>query len=350
MTSIKIVSIFYEKPFCNNKASSNPSVAWMESSFDQHYDFKFIMRGGGDEDNVISFPESSSTVDTIKKFFFNSEFRADFRKKKKLTINAIKEANVVWVRAPSLVPLWLSSFWKSDVRHKLVIHVCANRFTLDRLVKSVSLNNVGRFFYGLVLKFVFFILSRKGVKFFNTGTHVANNFSIKNSDNLIDFIVNEDALQNSGNGRGLVCLGRMSKINDNTELRRFLSVINENIDVYGPGEFSDRAPFINKGVVDSKSVIYELSKYETLVCITEEYYEGFPRVIAEAVTLGMYVVISKKSTFVADMFDYPKLIFSEDVLCKNDFNTKLIEGAACRQGIDDFIRKIKTQSVAKLSH
>ena len=194
----------------------------------------------------------------------------------------------------------------------MVIHLCANRLTASFLFQNFNLINIGRFFWGLLLRQIFRLAERKGARFFHTGEHVKNNFKIKNSTYLIDFVPH--MLNSVYRRQGFVFLGRTSKLNKNEELRRLASILPNKIDVYGPGSSQHNVDWVSyNGILSPSKVPVTISKYSALVCITEEYYEGFPRVIAEAISQNMWIIVNRDSTFYKDVREYPYLIVSNDI-------------------------------------
>lgn len=222
------------------------------------------------------------------------------------------------------------------------IHICANRLTFTFLKQNFTVSNLLKFLNGKVTTLLLKVAERKGAKFYHTGNQVKRAFHIKKSIYLIDYIPKYFEFTESR--KGFVFLGRTSKIKGNAELSRFVSLIPTELNLYGPGESSKIPAGISyRGVVAPELVAKEISQYAVLVCITHEYYEGFPRVLAEAISQNMWVVVNQSCTFFQDIKDYPYLIISEGIKSVAQLDAMLIKREAKSKGL--FRQSIEDKSL-----
>ncbi|MFA0314578.1 hypothetical protein [Vibrio cyclitrophicus] len=320
----KIVALICEKPFLGDEPLSNPSLYWFSSRLGDNT--TYVMRGSKTSNGYLSMPDTNSTFELISKTFTNSAFRAELRNSVKKVSSELDTADIIWIRGPSLVPFILSRFWKKKYREKSFVHICANRFTFNHLKYDFNFKNLIRYGYGCALTGLIQFLQKKGVTFFYTGSQVADNFKINNGNYLIDFVSGgvDLNLELNVNSLSFISLGRLSKLANNSEFNRFVSMANSNVDIYGPGDSSIKIDGVsNLGTVLPSEISSILDGYNVVICITNEYYEGFPRVIAEAVCKGLWVVVTKESVFLKDIIDYPKLIISEDIISEDGLHEKI---------------------------
>lgn len=342
MSKKSVLVILGEAPFVKGEPTSNPSVSWLQVFF-KDYKMALIMRGAGDsvqgDQKVISLPESKNTLSMIKNLLFSKSQRDDFFRVKHTIKKEKSESSLIWLRAPSLIPLLLSACWKKKYAQKMYIHICANRLTFGYLKANFTIANLLKFFNGKATTLILKSAERKGAKFFHTGEQVKQAFKIANSTYLIDYL--PKYFEFDCRREGFVFLGRTSKIKGNAELARFVNLIPSGLHLYGPGESSSILKEINyQGVVAPELVAEEISKYVALVCITHEYYEGFPRVLAEAISQDMWVVVNQSCTFFEDIKDYPYLIRSEDIKSAQQLEAILLARAivknnSFKQSIED---------------
>ncbi|MBU2917751.1 hypothetical protein KO505_07215 [Psychrosphaera sp. F3M07] len=345
--SKKVVAVLAEMAFLKGIVGSNPTVAWLEEYFSND-NVTYIMRGNEpDKDGVINLPSSKGTIDYLKNYLFNRNYRSAAKTKANKIRTDISNADLVWVRAPSLVPMLIAQIWKKEVQNKLNVHICANRMTWSYLKEVPSLINVVRFIYGAILKVCFKRLESKGVKFYFTGKQVGDNFGIKNGTYLIDYLTG--SLIESEFNFEMIALGRTTKFANNKEMFRFAQAIGSPIDIYGPGEALNKnfsGIYNTKGVVPPSKIQAVLSNYNTLICISFEYYEGFPRVIAEAIQQNLWVVVTKKCVFFNDIKDYPKIIISESIINEQDY-LSTINQVVNNKRLDQFKALICARSLLK---
>ncbi|MCC5855538.1 MAG: hypothetical protein JJU10_07680 [Idiomarina sp.] len=318
---MKIFSVICEKPFLGSDFSDNPSVSWMLRNAPG--EVVTLMRGTKKSQAVLSLPDSASTLGLIKKIITS---RASFMEVKGIFSQSIEMAlksDLIWVRGPGLLPIIFSSCFRPKVSKKSIIHLCANRLTFHYLVGNFSVGNLLRFLYGLTLILLMKYLALTGARFCYTGSQVKHNFRLPDSSSyIIDFLPkfsHPPVVVNSGTNSEIKCiaLGRLSKFNNNSELQRFIEVSGAVIDIYGPGDsstFNHGGGLQYCGAVKPSNVADVMDTYAALACISLEYYEGFPRVIAEAINAGKWVIVSMHSTFFKDVQQYPRLIVSECVV------------------------------------
>ncbi|MDU0114550.1 hypothetical protein RT723_16445 [Psychrosphaera aquimarina] len=345
--SKKVVAVLAEMAFVKGIAASNPTVAWLDKYFSNDK-VTYIMRGNEpNTESVINLPPSQGTIDYLKNYFFNRNYRIDAKTKAQKIRTDIINADLVWVRAPSLVPMLIAQIWKKEVQNKLNVHICANRMTWRYLKEVPTFKNLARLIYGVILKLCFKRLESKGVKFYFTGNQVKDNFGLKNGTYLIDYLTGP--LKESDFNFEMIALGRTTKFVNNKEMLRFAQAVGSPIDIFGPGEILSKKfseSYNTKGIVSPSEIQAILSNYNTLICISFEYYEGFPRVIAEAIQQNLWVVVTKKCVFYNDIKDYPKLIISESIYNKQDY-LNIIESGINSKKLEQFKALIRARSLLK---
>ena len=334
--------ILCERPFLDEFPLSNPSAFWLQEFMGEGS--TFVMRGASqysEVSDVVSLPSSSSTFDFLKKFLIDSKFRSESREVIARVLRLRESADALWVRGPALIPLLLSGIWMKKYALKSRVHICANRLTIAYAFRAPSVINFLRLFYGFLLVGILRLASRRGAQFYYTGTHVRKAFGLTNAKFLIDFVPRK-AVKVKPRAGG-VYLGRLDKISDNSEFKSIAMRANAPLDVYGPGELKDDLDCYSlKGVVNPLDVQDVLSSYIYLVCITNAYYEGFPRVLAEAIDQEMCVVVNRDASFIGDLIGYPKLIFSDE------FNEPLVlqkNANFDEQAQFEFVHKIRKSSL-----
>ncbi|MGB6141274.1 MAG: hypothetical protein WBG55_13210 [Pseudoalteromonas rhizosphaerae] len=345
MNEKKVLIILGEAPFVKGDATSNPSVSWLKEYFNGSK-MSLIMRGAGDSEQenqkIISLPESKNTLSMIKGLLFSNSHREDFGRVQKVIRQEKNQSSLIWLRAPSLIPLLLSTCWKKKYAEKMYIHICANRLTWAFLKRNFTVANLFKFLNGKLTTLILKKAERSGAKFFHTGNQVQEAFNIKESTYLIDYLPKHYPYNKQR--EGFVFLGRTSKIQGNAELSRFVKCIPGELNLYGPGESNAIPNGISyQGIVAPELVAKEISQYAVLVCITHEYYEGFPRVLAEAISQDMWVVVNRSCTFFADIKYYPYLIISEDIANVHQLESLLQKRSM--QSNNDFKQNIEDKSL-----
>ena len=326
MNKQDILVILGEAPFIQSDPLSNPSASWLRAYFSKS-NLSILMRGTKDlqvdaNTRVFSLPSAKNTLSMLSGLFLDANFRKEFFSVRKVIRQQKESASKIWLRAPSLIPLLLSGCWRKEYAQKMHIHICANRLTFSFFKKQKNVVNFIKFLNGKATTFILKQAEKKGATFYHTGSQVQEAFGIKESKYLIDYLPKKYDFDDKR--QGLVFLGRTSKLKGNAELTRFVNVTSNNISLYGPGDTSELPECVNyKGVVSPELVAEEISQYEALVCITNEYYEGFPRVLAEAISQEMWVVVNESCTFYNDLVNYPYLITSEDVKENEDLEALL---------------------------
>ena len=314
------------------------------------------MRGSGEDHQTRSFPAFSGTIGFFKDCLRSKELRDNYLLKFKQLRKDVQEADIVWVRGPSFIPILAAGFFLGiKDKKKIHIHICANRVTWSFLLKHFSVVNLFRYFYGVFLVAYYHYMQRSGSKFYYTGSHVKSNFHINTGDYLVDFVpdyITKKPLESFSEHRA-ISLGRLNKLADNDEFIRFSSLFGREISVFGPGDFparfEDQKCISYEGSLAPSDVLPTVDRYSIVVCISNEYYEGFPRVIAEAVQLRKILVVNKSSVFFEDVKHYPKLIISEEISTSDGFNEKLstLVGASETE-LDKYLAILHSRSKVKL--
>ena len=281
------------------KVSDNASAEWLIKRFDVS-NYTFIMRENRDDEiGVVNL----------------HSYRKIFSSRKKI-INLVKQSEKIWFRLPSPKVLLVFMLAKNHLKHKSVhIHFCANRMTYKYLKSNFSGPNLFRFIYGKFVKTYF--KNKNNFNYYYTGSHVKNNFNLsKDSKYIVDQVTLE---LSQVNGYGNCYFGRFFKLKDPS----FLSFLNKNkisVDCYGSGVFPESKNLINKGLLSSEKVMLTLNKYEGIVFPGHEYFEGFPRVLYQAIILKKKIYIDSSSTFVDDIVWYDRLNFYDKILKRKKGN------------------------------
>lgn len=281
------------------KVSDNASAEWLIESFDVS-NHTFIMRENrGDEKGIVNL----------------HSFRKILHSRKKI-INLVKQSEKIWFRLPSPKVLLVFILAKNHLKHKSVyIHFCANRMTYIYLKSNFSTTNLFRFIYGIFVKLYF--RNKKDFIYYYTGSHVKNNFNLSKDSK---FIIDQVTLKLSQvKGSGNCYFGRFFKLNDPS----FLNFLNNNkisVDCYGSGVFPESKNLINKGLLPSEKVMLTLNQYEGIIFPGHEYFEGFPRVLYQAIILKKKIYMHSASNFIDDIMWYEGLNFYDKKLKRKHGN------------------------------
>ena len=81
----------------------------------------------------------------------------------------------------------------------------------------------------------------------------------------------------------------------------YLKSHNIELDCYGNGSKRNFGNMRYCGFVASDEVVRTMASYSHYIHAGAEYYEGFPRTLFIAQSLGLECVVSRKSTFINDI-------------------------------------------------
>lgn len=272
-----ILSERYEGFVLNNEAA-----AYLKNMFPKE-DIIYLMRNNNGDTGAINIARVADYIDHYRKI-----------------TKIIDNADVIWLRLPSQWSfLFLLLFAFRIRRKKKVIHLCANRLTASFLLKKPSFLNLIRYFYGLLLSIYLRVFVKK-CKFYYTGNHVKKNFFLRNGEYLVDQRL-DSSLKKNGSGTVRYCyFGRLDKLGDQV-LLDYLNAKGIVLDCYGNGTKLDTDLLRYRGFVASDIVASIMAGYSHYIHAGAEYYEGFPRTLFIAQSLGLECIVSRNSTFLEDI-------------------------------------------------
>jgi hypothetical protein len=212
----------------------------------------------------------------------------------------ISEADMIWLRMPSQWTVLFSLIFGLQIRRKKkVIHLCANRLTFSFLRRNLTVKNFLRFVYGIWMV-IYLKLFWGDCTYYYTGCHVKRNFYLRRGDYLIDQRHNtsmkrEDIITNK-----YCYFGRLDKLKDDA-LLDYLRLSGIELHCYGSGSKLNVENLHYFGFVAAADVAKTMADYSHYIHAGAEYYEGFPRTLFIAQSLGLECIVSKKSTFFNDI-------------------------------------------------
>jgi hypothetical protein len=212
----------------------------------------------------------------------------------------ISEADIIWLRFPSQWTFLFSLVFAVQIRRKKkVIHLCANRLTLDFLKRNLTIKNFLRYVYGICLA-VYLRLIMKQSTYYYTGNHVKRNFFLRSGDYLIDQRYDPSLKREDTVIKKYCYFGRLDKLKDDS-LLDYLSDHGIELHCYGSGDELNVDSLRYYGFVASDEVASTMAGYSHYIHAGAEYYEGFPRTLFIAQSLGLECIVSRKSTFFDDL-------------------------------------------------
>ena len=193
--------------------------------------------------------------------------------------------------------------------------MCANRLTFPMLLRDFSVENFLRWVYGLFLKIFLLTLRKTNVQFYHTGSQVAHAFSLPRSSrylidvNLTDAKYQKQSVsQHRNNYKRIAFFGRLNKLQI-AHLEMVKSLYPEStVHLFGPVEphFQHEGVSYN-GFISPADVLHKMQEYDAVLATSDEYYEGFPRTIAQAILLELPLIVNTSAVFYKDVAWYSYL-------------------------------------------
>lgn len=298
--------VFLFEAVADGDVNNSPSALWLQKKHPE-IAFTFIMRGAISSDSHLGFYDSSTkTLAFLKGMIFSPAFRRNVRNVQWYLDKQIKCHDQVWIRGPGIIPLYhgFKTVMKHGVAKKnkiVMVHLCANRLNFSYLIGHVTSRNIFRFISGLVALYFVKKITPFTNNFFYTGSHVKQNFYLpEDSRYIIDTDVEEQGAQ--ARSKKIVFLGRIEKLaNFNHELFE-LKKRGVLVEAFGSDSVMVADDCVRKGgYIAPSAVLTALSEYKICLCWSNEYYEGFPRVILEALAVGCIVLVNKGAVFENDV-------------------------------------------------
>lgn len=275
------------------------------------------------DDNFLEVPFYSSFADFIKKSLFKPSFLYNYIKSCNRIIENNPEA-LLWVRNPSIGCV-IFSLCAIKKKRKIYNHMCANAMNAWKNDKYKGAKSIFAF---LAAKVLDHLVKKVCISDYTinlcTGSEL-HNYCLKlnsRSYQLIDStaVLSENFYPNNdiSNKIRYLFIGRVQKDKGIDRLLTDFSSINISKDatlaVIGDGEllpflknkYSEHNNISFHGSVDNKVLSKYLSEADVVVVPSNNAYEGFPRVILEAWSFGLPVIVSNVggvSAFVKDEFN-----------------------------------------------
>ncbi|MEY0099046.1 glycosyltransferase [Providencia stuartii] len=259
--------------------------------------------------NFISFPYYSSIKQFITNCFFKKKFLQEFINKSDLIIEQNPNA-IFWVRTPTIgsIIFGLRVLKKKRI---LINHICADISNTWRDKKYSFPEKIFGYFTSKILNFMLSKLcSHKNTLNLTTGLSLEQ-FSKRYSNNTFQFvdlmIQSNKQITNKKNNKNLnlTFVGRIVKDKGIFDLLSVIAQLPKNIhlNIVGGGDDLDSAKaFTQKLNINSNVTFYGQLPFEeinSIYAITDltivpsnNYYEGFPRVIMESWSYGIPVIVS----------------------------------------------------------
>lgn len=332
---MKVVA-FLSEPFYkveSGYASSKSSYNFIEACFE--YPTEIMVASGianGDCvsssvvigcDNFLEVPFYSSFVDFIKKSLFKPTFFYNYIKSCNHIIENNPEA-LLWVRNPSIGCV-IFSLCAIKKKRKIYNHMCANAMNAWKNDKYKGAKIIFAWLSAKVLEhFIKKVCMSDYTVNLCTGSELHNYCLNLNSRSyqLIDStaLLSESFYPNNDISSKIrfLFIGRVQKDKGIDRLLADFSIINIQKDatltVIGDGEllpslknkYTEHNNISFHGSVDNKVLSKYLSEADVVVVPSNNAYEGFPRVILEAWSFGLPVIVSNVggvTAFVKDEFN-----------------------------------------------
>lgn len=298
--------VFLFEAVADGDVNNSPSALWLQKKHPE-IAFTFIMRGAISSDSHLGFYDSSTkTLGFLKGMIFSPAFRRKVRNVQQYLDKQIELHDQVWIRGPGIIPLYhgVKTVIKDEVAKKnkvVMVHLCANRLNLAYLLGHFTLSNLSKFVSGLIaLYFVKKIIPLTN-QFFFTGSHVKHNFNLPDdSKYLIDTDIKDQGAQ--ARSKNVIFLGRIEKLTNFTHELFELKKRGVFVEAFGSDFSMVPDGCVRKGgYIAPSDVLTTLAQYKICLCWSTEYYEGFPRVILEALASGCIVLVNKGAVFENDV-------------------------------------------------
>ena len=265
--------------------------------------------------NLFSFHEITG-YDSTKDFLWRSLIKRGFLKQYIEQINKLlvgKKYDFVWIRTPSIGSI-IFGLCALKNEFKVINHICANAGKTWKDPKYSSLEKGFGFCASILIKYLLSRICRhKNTINFTTGSELqffSEKYAKNNTYQMVDMMISEQhigkskAISVNGKIRKILFIGRIVRDKGVFDLvdtvhndSRFSLTI-----IGGGGDFEELSDYI--AIKKSSNIELtgqlphsELHKFlnETdLVCVpSNNFYEGFPRVIMEAWSYAKPVVVSK---------------------------------------------------------
>ena len=296
--------------------SSSPSAQYLIRKLGSD-ELRFVMRGETPPEHFNIFKNDENFSIVLKKILFDKNYREQLL----LTFDNLKvylkNCDKVWIRLPSGLSFICMIILQRELKkRKVAIHICAQRLTLRRLLERGTLNYFMRWLLGLIITIYLFIFWRNSADFYYTGNHVRRAFFLPwRSQYLIDAILERSNTKKHLNGEILkvAYFGRCEKISPKSFAlfkERFPEAV---LSLYGPKP--PLHPELNLhyvGYVSPDNVVDEMRAFDAIFACSDEYYEGFPRTVAQAICSGKSIILNRDACFFEDVKSYDRLILIDD--------------------------------------
>ena len=208
-----LVILFEAAPSGN--VNNSPSAVWLKNKHPD-IDFTFVMRGDVAVSQHLGFYQTSiKSFAFLKGLLLSSTFRRKVKDVQQQLDLVADSYDYLWVRGPGIIPLYhglkVATRPRFADKQKLILHLCANRLTMDFLLKHFSLGHCAKFLSGKIAHYLVKRIRPFVHHFLYTGSQVKRNFTLPDSAQyLIDTVVYEQTAK--AKTKNIIFLGRIEKL------------------------------------------------------------------------------------------------------------------------------------------